>query len=170
MEYQSNKGIDVGFENLQICPHSVIQQYMTIIKHSNVSKKHTVRITFAPQEHKTMIHINNTEAIVIMRVIDEIIYFFDTIKETKKVFVTKIANDSKEMQMIYRVMKKHKKIQKAAHRDSQTVFKLEDVDIIMPRHSQSEAYIRFKVREANLTISTLQITQKTKTTVSTCLK
>lgn len=155
LQFQENKGFEIGFENLQMSPHSVILAYKSIIQTKDVQKKHTLKILFKPKLSLTEIHLENFVFYILMRVIDEIVYFIDCVVDDKKAFAEFIARDSEEMKAYYEIKKKHKIRNRSTNSDSKIKLITKDIEIVMPRSSRSNDFVRFKATEGEVTISRL---------------
>jgi hypothetical protein len=134
-------------------PHSVILAYKSIIQTKDLQKKHTLKIIFKPKESLTEIYLENFVFYILMRVIDEIVYFIDSIVEGKKAFVAEICRDSEEMQAYYEIKKQHKMLKRSQKSDSRTKLILKDVEMVMPRTSRSNDFVRFRAEDGEVTIS-----------------
>jgi hypothetical protein len=155
--FHEKRGLEIGFENLQMSPHSVILPYKSIIQTKDVQKKHTLRIVFRPGLSRTEVYLENFEFFILMRVLEEIMYFVDCITDSKKQFAEEIAKDSEEMQAFYDIKKQHKILKRSMKSESEVKLILKDIEIVMPRGSRSNDYVRFQVEEAEITISRLPL-------------
>lgn len=68
-----------------------------------------IKIIFKPAEDSTIIELGNLQLFLLMRVIDEIDYFFDSISKSQKDFIENLKADSPEMRGYYRVKEQQKK-------------------------------------------------------------
>lgn len=153
LNFQENRGFEIGFENLQMSPHSVILSYKSIIQTKDLQKKHVLKIFFKPKESLTEIYLENFMFYILMRVIDEITYFIDCIVDGKKTFAEEISKDSEEMKTYYEIKKHHNFLKRILKSDSKTKLIIKDIEIIMPRTSRSNDFVRFKAEEGEVTIS-----------------
>ncbi len=147
--------MEICFEDLNVCPHSVTPKYQSIIKNPNVQKKHVIKIRLKPQENKTDIDLGNLEIFILLRVIDEIDYFITSISENSKAFADALAKDHDEIRALFLVRDKNKKNKASEKRPSKTILNLTDIDFIFPRHSKSDAHLRAKIGTGQITFGTL---------------
>lgn len=155
LEYLQNNSMSFEFEDLQVCPHTVSPNYHTIIKNPNLQKKHQIKIILKPKEDITMIYLDNLQIFILMRVIDEIDYFITFILDSRKEFIDEFSKKHQELRALMEVssrIKKNKINQKSL---SKTVLNLRDIQLIMPRHSRSDAFLKMEVKSGELTISKL---------------
>jgi hypothetical protein len=156
LEYKQNSSLEATFKDFQVCPHSVIPKYQTIIKNPNVQNKQIIGVEFRSQEDTTVVKLGNLQIFILMRVIDEIESFTDTITDEKNLFVAKLAEIHPEMDALLRIIKEQKKKKTAEKSTSKTKIELENIDVIFPRHSKSEAYVRFHIPKGELVFSSTQ--------------
>lgn len=185
LDYLHSSGLNIGFEDLQMSPHGVIKKYQTLVSHLNVQKKHVIKVEMRDSDGSMMIRLSNLRVIILLRVIDEIIYFFDYISDASKQLNTELCSQSsiigalenfrRERKRMIKGLEKTRQptgdtdrnsdLQRPAHPDadktnqpSKTYFELQDIELLFPQTSNSESYFRGHVTAGSAVICRTSLT------------
>lgn len=154
-ETKSNGSMEITCEDLQLCPHSVMKDYQSVVQSTNIQQKQEIKFTLNQTSDKFTIFLKNTQIFVLARMIDEINYFSDLIKEQSEEFKKYISRGNLDLVAARNLEVEEKRRGKNEVSKFKTILIFEDVILVNPRNSRSNASLKLKIKSAELEISRL---------------
>lgn len=147
-----NGSMEITCEELQLCPHSVMKDYQSVIQSANIQLKQEIKFTLNQTSDKFTIFLKNTQIFVLSRMIDEIIYFSDVIKEQSEDFKKYISRGNLDLVAARNLEVEEKRRGKNEVSKFKTILIFQDVTLVNPRNSKSNASLKLKIKSAELVI------------------